>query len=127
MGKFLKVLAVMVLLIPAFAFAEIKSADVAKVDELLKTGKYTVVDVRTQGEFASGYIKGAVNVDFYNNFEEVAPKILTNKNKPYILYCRSGRRSVHAAQILEKLGYTNVTNMEGGILVWQNAGKPVVK
>ena len=61
---FFKLFMVIALLIPAFAFAEIKNEDVAKVDELIKSGKYTVIDVRTKEEYDAGHIKGALNFDY---------------------------------------------------------------
>lgn len=125
---FFKLFMVIALLIPAFAFAEIKNEDVAKVDELIKSGKYTVIDVRTKEEYDAGHIKGALNFDYYNDdFEEKIESQLKDKNKPYIVYCRSGMRSLYSAQILEDLGYTDVTNMKGGFLAWQSAGKPVTE
>lgn len=121
-----KLFMVVALLVPVFAFAEVKNEDVAKVDELIKTGKYIVIDVRTKEEFDAGHIKGALNFDYYNEeFEDEIEANLKDKNKPYILYCRSGMRSLYSAQILEDLGYTDVTNMKGGFLAWQSAGKPV--
>lgn len=125
---FFKLFMVVALLIPAFAFAEIKNEDVAKVEELIKSGKYTVIDVRTKEEYDAGHIKDALNFDYYNDdFEEKIEEALKDKDKPYIVYCRSGMRSLYSAEILEELGYTNVTNMKGGFLAWQSAGKPVAE
>lgn len=125
---FLKLFMVIALLVPAFAFADVKNEDVAKVEELIKTGKYTIIDVRTKEEFDAGHIKGALNFDYYSDdFEEQVEEQLKDKNKPYIVYCRSGMRSLYSADILKDLGYTDITNMKGGFLAWQNAGKPVVE
>lgn len=125
---FFRLFMVVALLIPAFAFAEIKNEDVAKVEELIKSGKYTVIDVRTKEEYDAGHIQGALNFDYYNDdFEEKIEAELKDKDKPYIVYCRSGMRSLYSAEILEELGYTNVTNMKGGFLAWQSAGKPVAE
>ena len=125
---FLKLFMVIALLVPVFAFAEVKNEDVAKVEELIKTGKYTIIDVRTKEEFDAGHIKGALNFDYYSDdFEEQVEEQLKDKNKPYIVYCRSGMRSLYSADILKDLGYTDITNMKGGFLAWQNAGKPVVE
>lgn len=123
---FFRIFMIAALLIPAFAFAEIKNEDVAKVEELIKSGKYTVIDVRTKEEYDAGHIKGAFNFDYYSDdFETRIETELKDKDKPYIVYCRSGKRSLASAEILEELGFTNVTNMKGGFLAWQSAGKPV--
>lgn len=125
---FFKLFMAAALFIPVFAFAEIKNEDAVKVDELIKSGKYTVIDVRTKEEYNAGHIQEALNFDYYNdNFEKTIETELKDKNKPYIIYCRSGRRSLYAADTLEKLGFTNVTNMKGGILAWHSAGKPIVR
>lgn len=116
------------MLMPVFAFAGIENADVNKVEEYIKSGKYIVVDVRKAEEFAAGHIKGAGNIDYYNDdFETLFEEKYTDKNQGYILYCRSGMRSQYSAEILEELGYTNLVNMTGGFLSWQDAGKPVEK
>ncbi|MCB0374541.1 MAG: rhodanese-like domain-containing protein, partial [Sinomicrobium sp.] len=50
-----------------------------------------------------------------------------NKKEPVYVYCRSGRRSARAQQVLKGLGYTRVVNLEGGFLAWEAAGKAVEK
>ena len=125
---FFKLFILAALVIPVSAFAEIKDDDVAKIDELIKTGKYIVIDVRTKEEYNAGHLAGALNFDYYSDdFEDSIESQFKNKNKPYIVYCRSGKRSLASAEILEEVGFTNVTNMKGGILAWESAGKPVVK
>jgi len=124
----LKIFLVLSVLIPSFAYAEIKNADVNQVEEYIKSGKYIVVDVRKPDEYSAGHIKGAGNVDYYDdNFESLFEEKYSDKNQSYILYCRSGMRSQYSAEILEELGYKNLINMTGGILAWQDAGKPVEK
>ena len=72
-----------------------------------------LVDVRTPSEFASGSVKGAVNIPL-DKISEQLPKF---KNKKHIVvFCRSGNRSSQAKSILEKNGFENVVN--GG--TWQN-------
>ncbi len=85
-----------------------------------------LLDVRTPEEFAEGHIKGAINYnidspDFNANIATL------DKNKPVLTYCRSGRRSSAAADILYDKGFVEVYNMEGGILEWIAAGKPIEK
>jgi rhodanese-related sulfurtransferase len=83
------------------------------------------LDVRTPGEFAEGYIEGARLVDFQSgNFEnEIA---VLDKNATYAVYCRSGNRSGQAVKVMQDVGFTNVFNMNGGVIDWANAGLPLV-
>jgi len=83
-----------------------------------------VVDVRTPAEYAAGHVPGAVNLPV----EEVARWADTlPKDKPVYLYCRSGNRSRQAAEYLKKKGYTNLYNVEGGVLAIERAGFPLVR
>ena len=93
---------------------------------LINSGKVQVLDVRTPEEFYAGHIPGAINVNVRNNdmFAEEADVALDN-SLPVAVYCRSGRRSVEAAKVLEKLGY-EVYNLKGGILEWAQTGKPII-
>ncbi|GCC51531.1 rhodanese-like domain-containing protein [Chryseotalea sanaruensis] len=80
------------------------------------TASAVLVDVRTPGEFSSGTIKGAKNIDFMSSsFKEQFLKL--DKNKEYFLFCRSGNRSGQACNILSKEGY-KVYNLDGGIGAW---------
>jgi rhodanese-related sulfurtransferase len=75
-----------------------------------------LVDVRTAGEFASGTIKGAKNIDFMSSsFKEQFAKL--DKAKAYFLFCRSGNRSGQACSVLAKEGY-KVYNLNGGVGAW---------
>lgn len=65
-------------------------------------------DVRTAAEFTAGHIDGAVNLDVAEIRNGTFPDI--NKDAPLALYCRSGNRANEAKALLEKQGYTNVTN-----------------
>ena len=106
-----------------------QNADVQEFEKIT-TGKNSVVilDVRTSQEFADGHIKSAVNIDVKaENFKDETLKTLTDKNQVIAVYCRSGRRSVTAANILVSEGYKNVVNLKGGILAWQSEGKEVEK
>ena len=78
--------------------------------------EYVVLDVRTEEEFAQGHIPGAMLIPDYAIREE-AEKALPDKDALILVYCRSGRRSKNAAQILLELGYTNIREF-GGILDW---------
>lgn len=84
-----------------------------------------VLDVRTPEEFHAGHLDGAVMIDFYES--DFAARIAElDRDVPYLLYCRSGNRSGSTADIMEDLGFTDVTDIGGGITSWVDAGQPVV-
>lgn len=76
-----------------------------------------IVDVRRPDEFVTGHIPGAINVPLADIQDGNIPPCLADKNAVYLIYCRSGVRSVTAAVTLEKMGYTRLANF-GGILDW---------
>lgn len=76
-----------------------------------------LIDVRTSQEFQGGHIPGAVNIDFYKNFESKIKKM--DKSKTYLLYCRSGNRSGTAVKMMKKLGFKDVSHLQKGILSWK--------
>lgn len=91
----------------------------------IKNSGVVVLDVRTPGEFAAGHIKGAVNIDVESaDFDGNIAKL--DKATEYDVYCHSGRRSGIATQKMVKAGFKKVFNLDGGIIVWQNAGYPLV-
>ena len=83
------------------------------------------LDVRTPGEFAGGHVEGARLIDFQSgNFENEIATL--DKNATYAVYCRSGNRSGQAVKVMQDAGFTNVFNMNGGVIDWANAGLPLV-
>jgi rhodanese-related sulfurtransferase len=83
------------------------------------------LDVRTPIEFAEGHIEGARLIDFQSgNFENEIAAL--DKNATYAVYCRSGNRSGQAVKVMQDAGFTNVFNMNGGVIEWANAGFPLV-
>lgn len=82
--------------------------------EILKTNSNTVLlDVRSSQEYIEGHIRGSINIPVYDIEKQAKNKL--NKNSIIIVYCSAGIRSKRAIQILEKLGYENLYNVEGGI------------
>ena len=77
---------------------------------------YIILDVRTQEEYDQGHIPGAIVIS-HEQIADRAEELLTDKDQLILVYCRSGRRSKLAAQILAELGYTNIKEF-GGILDW---------
>jgi phage shock protein E len=84
-----------------------------------------VVDVRTPGEYASGHVDGAVNIDVES--AGFATQIATlPKDATYAVYCHSGRRSKLATDQMAEAGFTSLKNLQGGIADLQAAGAPIV-
>ena len=77
---------------------------------------YTLLDVRTEEEFLEGHIQGAILIPYDEMINRVEAE-LTDKDIAILIYCRSGRRSAIAADILASMGYTRVYDF-GGILDW---------
>ena len=84
-----------------------------------------LLDVRTQGEWEQdGYLEGAVLIP-HTSLEERLDELPEDKDELIHLYCRSGNRSVEAANTLLGLGYTNIVELKSGINGWKDAEKPV--
>lgn len=87
---------------------------------------FVIIDVRTPKEFAEGHIEGAINIDFYS--ETFCDELnILDKNKTYLIYCRSGRRSASTLSIMEELHFREAYNMTGGIIQWEAEGLPTVQ
>lgn len=99
---------------------------IAQADQALETAD-VVLDVREPQEFASGHIKGAINIPRGTLEFKLGniPNINSSKSK-IVMYCLSGGRCSLAALSLLQLGYENVYSIEGGIQAWIEAGKPIV-
>ena len=82
-----------------------------------KEEEYILLDVRTKGEYESGYIPGAINIPL-SDIDEKIISFLPDKSQMILVYCRSGNRSREASDKLSKLGYSNVLEI-GGINAWK--------
>ena len=104
----------------------IRSVDADGFEKLISREKVQLLDVRTKTEFIEGRIASdkVKNIDYRQpDFIEQADKEL-DKGRPVAVYCRSGRRSMDAAKLLVEHGF-EVINLKGGILEWQERGKPM--
>ena len=77
-----------------------------------------IIDVRTDDEFSTGYIEGAVNIDFYMGSKFISEIDKLDKSKSYFIYCKSGARSGQTCELMKQKGFNKVYNLEGGILGW---------
>lgn len=109
-----------------FVFAEVSVVKVEEAEKLISE-KIQLLDVRTEEEWDDGHLEGAVRVDFtQDGFAEKVVEAV-DPQKPVLVYCRSRNRSSKATKVMEKLGFTEIKDLEGGILAWEKAGKKVVK
>jgi rhodanese-related sulfurtransferase len=87
---------------------------------------FIIIDVRTPGEFSEGHIEKAINIDFRSEtFRNDIDKL--NKNKIYLIYCRSGNRSRGALSAMVELDFREVYHLSVGIVGWIEGGYPVTK
>ncbi|MFQ3633584.1 rhodanese-like domain-containing protein [Roseiflexus sp.] len=100
------------------------NVDVATVHALMERDNVVLLDVREPDEYAAGHIPGVRLMPM-----GTVPSRLSDipTDKTVIVTCRSGNRSGQITDFLRSNGFTNVHNMQGGILAWQRAGYPVEK
>lgn len=92
-----------------------------------------LIDIREAAEFQRGFIPGAVLVPRGLLEFEIHPLVARvtgdqatpTEDTPILLYCGTGGRSALAADTLNKMGYTDVTSLDGGIVAWAQAGLPI--
>jgi phage shock protein E len=125
--------ALLITLAAAIAIAGCSSSDAvletvspeAAAEVIASTPDVVVLDIRTPEEFAEGFIEGASNIDFYRS--DFAGQLdVLDKEVPYVVYCRSDNRSGQAMDVFADLGFTNVTEIDGGIVNWYESGLPIV-
>lgn len=95
-----------------------------KFEQKLQDSDIQLVDVRTPAEFADGHLPNAINVNVMDDdFDAEMAKL--DKEKPVMVYCKSGGRSAKAASKLKVQGFKNITDLDGGITSWKQAEKPI--
>lgn len=104
------------------AKSRVRECTVADVQARLASGdRFTLVDVREESEYAAGHLPGAVHIGKGVIERDIEVKV-ADPATPLVLYCGGGFRSALAADVLQKMGYTNVISMDGGWTAWKNAG-----
>ncbi len=122
------ILIVIFILSSAFMLnAQIKTLNSTDVNDMLKKNHdFVILDVRTEKEFSSGHIKGAINIDIRQSdaFDKIDK--LDHKAK-YIVYCRTNRRSKAAVDYMADKGFINIFHMMDGFAGWAENGLPIEK
>ena len=98
-------------------------------------GRCVLIDVREPAEFATGHVKGAANiprgvlefqVDAHPAVANVSDPVLSHKERPVVVVCRTGGRAALSAVNLQRLGFADVRSIAGGVLAWGDAGLPLI-
>jgi rhodanese-related sulfurtransferase len=116
-----------ILLLVVFLCSCNEQFEYISVDEFnnFSDDEFEIIDVRTVEEFQSGYISGAINIDFFS--ADFIDKIKeTDSTLKLILYCRTDNRSSKSAKILVDNNYKNIYVIKGGIEEWISQGNPVI-
>ena len=91
-----------------------------------KGDKFVLVDVREDSEYEKDHLPGAIHLGKGVIERDIEARI-PDTGTPLVLYCGGGFRSALAADNLQKMGYTNVISMDGGVREWRGKGYPFTK
>ncbi len=96
---------------------QLHNVDATGFTRLVKSGEYVLLDVRTASEYANFHLENAHNMDylgadFLDQLEQLDPQ------QKYLVYCRSGRRSVRACTLMKNAGIAQIVHLDGGLNSW---------
>lgn len=105
----------------------VRTQPAAEAASLLDDPDVVILDIRTPEEVAEARLPGdVVNIDFYEpDFQDQLAAL--DPDASYVMYCRTGNRSGTARGILSQLGFSDVVDIDGGIVGWSEAGLPIVQ
>jgi rhodanese-related sulfurtransferase len=101
-----------------------------------EAAKAVLIDVREPAEYEAGHLATAINiprgvlefqVDAHPAVANVTEPALAHRQRPVVLYCRTGGRAALAADSLQRIGFSDVRSIAGGIEAWIAAGLPVTQ
>ena len=96
------------------------------IDKHVGDSDFAILDIRTPGEFQSGHLQTAILIDFYSQtFADQLSRL--DKEKNFLIYCRTGNRSARSLEIFKKLKFQKIYHMANGVSTWKSEGFPVVK
>lgn len=107
-------------------FGKVPSVSAQQLDAMRKEGTRAaqLVDVRSDDEWRAGHIAGAMCAPV-TQFSSRLAALRLDRARPIIAMCRSGGRSKVAVRLLQRHGFTDVFELQGGMRAWQGAGLPV--
>jgi phage shock protein E len=101
---------------------KLQNVDNATFKAAMKEKNVVILDMRTPAEVRGGYIPGAINLDVYDpEFKAKLQKL--DKNKKYLIYCRSGARSSNGGNAMIQMGFKEVVNLNRGMMGWDGPVK----
>ena len=125
-GAFVVVLALVIMAEYEHQSGRASQMDPTAAIRLMNNDEAVVLDVREAADFKNGHIKNAKNIPF-TSLKGQLDNLVKDREKPILAYCRSGNVSGKACRILKSSGFSNVHNLAGGILSWQDANLPLTK
>ena len=108
--------------VPSYGLISVEEGR-ALIEERLGEKGLVLLDIRTDGEIEAGHISGTESLDFYApSFRDELAQL--DREKAYLIYCRTGNRTGQTFRIMEELGFEKVYDMDGGITEWLRLGYP---
>ncbi len=102
-----------------------KNLNASEFDAKISEPDVVVFDVRTELEFKQSHIQNSINLNVLeDDFYLIATGLDRSKN--YALYCRSGKRSLEAGEVMMEMGFKSLYNLSGGIIEWIESGRVVI-
>ena len=95
------------------------------INKNLSNLEFIILDVRSPDEYSDAHIAKADNIDYNSSIFKLEIDKM-DRNKKYLVYCRSGHRSSNAVKIMISMGFTDIHNLSGGIRKWLGEGFPLV-
>lgn len=124
----LALLAIIVMLIASEIqqrLSRVKEVSPAEATRLLNHENAIMIDMRTDKDYREGHIANALNVPTGN--ADIAATLNKYRERPLVVYCQRGQRSISLCNKLSKQGFETVYNLKGGVLAWQKAELPLTK
>lgn len=102
------------------------SINVKEFEQLSGQPNSVILDVRTPHEYSEDHLLNSKHIDFNSpNFKSEISKL--DKDRTYLIHCRTDRRSGHTVNLMIELGFKNIYLLKGGIIAWKQEGKPTAK
>ena len=111
---------------PSDTKSPVRHVNATQAQQLISDHKVIILDIRTPGEFKTGHLAGATNIDFRApDFEKTLNSL--SKTNSYLVHCAVGARSTQSLKIFERNHFQSIYHLDGGLKAWENAGLPIGK